>query len=118
MIALEDHTDQVDTDQVEQVESLTTLNPIELGKELYSLSDLEGLIVSLLAYLITGPKTVTQIARYIDKSDSATSQRLSKLRLKGYIIARGESTKRYYSINRAKINELLTSINSVLGSQG
>lgn len=90
--------------------------PRSLGKLFYSLGDLEGNTVEILSLLLKSSYTVTEIASYLKLSDSATSQRLSKLKLHGFVVAhKGENRTRIYSINPETRNRIVTAVNQVFG---
>lgn len=98
--------------------SLIISTPRDLGQLFYALGDIEGNTMEIIALLISkGPKTVTEISNHIGKSDSATSQRLSKLRLQGFVTQRSENTTRIYSVN-PDIKNIVNTVNQVFQTGG
>lgn len=92
------------------------VTPRELGQLCYSLGDLEGNTVQILSYLLNSDHTVTEIANHVGLSDSATSQRLTKLKLHGFVDAkRGDNRTRIYSINPDTRNRIVNAVNQVFG---
>ncbi|MBM3319939.1 MAG: helix-turn-helix transcriptional regulator [Candidatus Eisenbacteria bacterium] len=62
----------------------------------------------IVAYLsASGEKTVNEIAETLDMPQSAVSQQLGSLRLRGLLRARQEGGRRYYSLAMPEVNELL-----------
>lgn len=100
--------------------SINSLNgvitPRHLGQLCYSLGDIEGNTMEIIALLLQGEHTVTEISKHIGKSDSATSQRLSKLRLQGFVSQRSKDTTRIYSIDPEVKTKIVNAVNQVFGS--
>lgn len=92
-----------------------SITPRLLGQLCYALGDIEGNTMEIISLLLNGPRTVTEISNHIGKSDSATSQRLSKLRLQGFVNQRSENTTRIYSLDPETKNRIVNAVNQVFG---
>lgn len=88
--------------------------PANLGKLFYSLGDQEGVDMEILTFLLKGPKSVTEITHHVKRTDSATSQRLSKLRLLGLVTQTAQGRERIYRVIPGLKENLIESIEKVL----
>lgn len=75
---------------------------------LKSLANANRLMV--LCHLVSGEKTVGELERKLELSQSALSQHLAKLRTQGIVDFRKEGTTAYYRITDPKAMEILQSL--------
>lgn len=75
--------------------------------------------IAIVCYLTSGEKTVTEIAKKLNKPHSQVSLNLSKLYSSGWVTKRRDGNTVYYSIKDRDLIALLEGIkNKFLGKEG
>lgn len=63
--------------------------------------------LTILCYLMDGPKSVTELENLLESRQAVVSQQLARLRLEGLVSTRRDRHTIYYSIRDPKVVDLL-----------
>nr|WP_241427725.1 metalloregulator ArsR/SmtB family transcription factor [Fertoeibacter niger] len=63
--------------------------------------------LTILCYLRSGPKSVTELEKLLSARQAIVSQQLARLRLEGLVSARREGQAIYYSLLDPKVTEMI-----------
>jgi DNA-binding transcriptional ArsR family regulator len=69
--------------------------------------------LAILCYLLSGPKSVSELEVLLSSRQAAVSQQLARLRLEGLVTARRDGKTMSYSILDPKVQDLLRLLDSL-----
>lgn len=67
----------------------------------------------ILCYLTEGRKTVNEIMKLCEMSQSQTSQNLKRMELEGVLVSRKEGNFNFYEIKDVRVTKLMKQIKSI-----
>lgn len=70
----------------------------------------------ILCYLMSGPKSVTELENLLSSRQAVVSQQLARLRHEGLVSARRDGQTIFYSILDPKVVDLLTVLKKLFGT--
>ncbi|RDW12595.1 transcriptional regulator [Paracoccus thiocyanatus] len=70
----------------------------------------------ILCYLMSGPKSVTELENLLSSRQAVVSQQLARLRHEGLVSARRDGQTIFYSILDSKVVDLLTVLKKLFGT--
>ena len=72
--------------------------------------------LTILCYLMSGPKSVTELENLLSSRQAVVSQQLARLRLEGLVSTRRDRHTIFYSIRDPKVVDLLQVLKRLFGT--